>query len=328
MIEFTIDGVGVEGEEGSTVLPVALENGFDIPHLCYHDEVKPYGACRLCLVEVEKGGRRRLTASCTYPVLEGIQVFTSTEEVQRARRVIIELLLTRCPDREALQELASQMGVEKPPDKIVQGEEKMLYRYCGGSRAIGLGHRPDCSGGGNMLQNHLQPGKCPADLPEHRQEGLFPVQHRCRRIFPVNAENGTGILHRRQGTLNLPPVGKASGTVGGGSVGIIFPCRHTRGGQSPDIGLRGPGHQPEGGEHFQTRCGILGTAAIFENLPGRYQGRRRVGHGQDPAEGRGMGPCIGRHGIPLPQVNVPVIRPGEGENQSSSPQAIRPFLSI
>jgi bidirectional [NiFe] hydrogenase diaphorase subunit len=114
MIEFTIDGVRVEAEEGSTVLPVALEHGFDIPHLCYHDEVSPYGACRLCLVEVEKGGRKRLTASCTYPVQEGIKVFTDTEKVRRARRMIIELLLTRCPDREALQELASQMGIEKP----------------------------------------------------------------------------------------------------------------------------------------------------------------------------------------------------------------------
>jgi len=129
MIEFTIDGVAVEAEEGSTVLPVALEHGFEIPHLCYHDEVSPYGACRLCLVEVERGGRRRLTASCTYPVLEGVQVFTDTEKVQRARRMIIELLLARCPDRVALQELASQMGVEKPRFELLQ-EECILCGLC------------------------------------------------------------------------------------------------------------------------------------------------------------------------------------------------------
>ena len=68
MIEFTIDGVTIEAEAGSNVLSVALENGFEIPHLCYHDEVSPYGACRLCLVEVERGGRRTITASCTYTV--------------------------------------------------------------------------------------------------------------------------------------------------------------------------------------------------------------------------------------------------------------------
>ncbi len=129
MIEFTIDGVGVEAGEGSNVLPVALENGFEIPHLCYHDEVSPYGACRLCLVEVERGGRRRLTASCTYPVLEGIQVFTDTEEVQRARRMIMELLLARCPDREALQELGSQMGIEKPRFELRE-EECILCGLC------------------------------------------------------------------------------------------------------------------------------------------------------------------------------------------------------
>jgi bidirectional [NiFe] hydrogenase diaphorase subunit len=129
MIAFTIDGVGVEAEEGSTILPVALENGFEIPHLCYHEEVSPYGACRLCLVEVERGGRRRLTASCTYPVQEGIQVFTDTEKVQRARRMIVELLLARCPDRVVLQELASQMGIEKPGFTLRQ-EECILCGLC------------------------------------------------------------------------------------------------------------------------------------------------------------------------------------------------------
>jgi bidirectional [NiFe] hydrogenase diaphorase subunit len=129
MIEFTIDGVTIEAEEGSNVLPVALENGFEIPHLCYHDEVSPYGACRLCLVEVERGGRRRITASCTYPVQEGIQVFTDTEEVQRGRRMMVELMLARCPDRVALQELASQMGIEKPRFELRQ-EECILCGLC------------------------------------------------------------------------------------------------------------------------------------------------------------------------------------------------------
>ena len=129
MIEFTIDGVGVEAEEGSTILPVAMENGFEIPHLCYHEEVSPYGACRLCLVEVERGGRRRLTASCTYPVMEGIQVLTDTEKVQRARRMIVELLVARCPDRVVLQELASQMGIEKPRFELRQ-EECILCGLC------------------------------------------------------------------------------------------------------------------------------------------------------------------------------------------------------
>jgi heterodisulfide reductase subunit A len=129
MIEFTINGVTIEAEEGSNVLPVALENGFEIPHLCYHDEVSPYGACRLCLVEVKRGDRRRITASCTYPVQEGIQVFTDTEKVQRGRRMMVELMLARCPDRVVLQELASQMGIEKPRFELRQ-EECILCGLC------------------------------------------------------------------------------------------------------------------------------------------------------------------------------------------------------
>ncbi len=113
MISFTIDGEQVEGKEGQNLLEVALDAGFEIPHLCYHESVKPYGACRLCLVEVERHGRRRMTTSCTYPVLEGIQVFTSTEKVLRARRMIMELILAMCPGDKKLQEMAREMGVEE-----------------------------------------------------------------------------------------------------------------------------------------------------------------------------------------------------------------------
>lgn len=112
MIRFTIDGQEVEAERGEMILPVALDAGFDIPHLCYNESVKPYGACRLCLVEVRKNGRSRMTTSCTYPVMERIEVFTQTEKVLRARRLIIELTLARCPGDEQIQEMASEMGVD------------------------------------------------------------------------------------------------------------------------------------------------------------------------------------------------------------------------
>ena len=113
IIRFTIDGQKVEGEKGQTILPIALDAGFDIPHLCYNESVKPYGACRLCLVEVRKNGRTRMTTSCTYPVLEGIEVFTQTERVLRARRLIMELLLGRCPGDQLIQDMASDMGLEE-----------------------------------------------------------------------------------------------------------------------------------------------------------------------------------------------------------------------
>jgi NADH dehydrogenase/NADH:ubiquinone oxidoreductase subunit G len=113
MIPFMIDGQSVEGKEGGNVLEVALDAGIDIPHLCYHESVKSYGACRLCLVEVVRRGRSRMTTSCTYPVLEGIEVLTRTDKVLRARRMIIELILAMCPGDKLIQDMAREMGVHE-----------------------------------------------------------------------------------------------------------------------------------------------------------------------------------------------------------------------
>ncbi len=100
MIELTVDGQAVGAEKGQMLLPICLDAGFDIPHLCYNESVRPYGACRLCLVEVRKNGRSRMTTSCGYPAIEGIEVLTQTEKVLRARRLVIELILAMCPGDE------------------------------------------------------------------------------------------------------------------------------------------------------------------------------------------------------------------------------------
>ena len=113
MISFKIDGQLVEGKEGGNVLEVALDAGIEIPHLCYNESVKPYGACRLCLVEVARHGRTRMTTSCTYPVLEGIEVNTRAEKVLRARRMVIELILAMCPGDPLIQDMAKEMGVQE-----------------------------------------------------------------------------------------------------------------------------------------------------------------------------------------------------------------------
>ena len=80
MVTLTIDGVKIQAEEGSTILEAARLYGFNIPTLCYHDELTPYGACRLCMVEVNDGRRTRLVTSCLYPVREGIRVKTHSKE--------------------------------------------------------------------------------------------------------------------------------------------------------------------------------------------------------------------------------------------------------
>ena len=86
MIEFSIDGKEVSGQEGWTILEVAKSHHIDIPTLCYHPAVEPYGGCRLCVVEVDDGRRSRVVVSCIYPIRAGIKVLTSSDRVDNVRR--------------------------------------------------------------------------------------------------------------------------------------------------------------------------------------------------------------------------------------------------
>jgi heterodisulfide reductase subunit A len=114
MVSLTIDGKGVLAPEGATVLEAARQIGVHIPTLCHFEGLKPYGGCRVCLVEVTAGTRTQLTASCTYPVAEGLKVQTDTDEVLEARRFVMDLLLSRCPAVPALLDMARQVGLEEP----------------------------------------------------------------------------------------------------------------------------------------------------------------------------------------------------------------------
>ena len=93
MVTLTIDGREIQAEEGQVILDIATRNGIYIPALCHHDEVAPYGACRLCMVEITtKRGRNRLVTSCLYPAEEGLTVKTDTERVKNVRAMILKLL--------------------------------------------------------------------------------------------------------------------------------------------------------------------------------------------------------------------------------------------
>ncbi|MDI6856575.1 MAG: 2Fe-2S iron-sulfur cluster-binding protein [Candidatus Thermoplasmatota archaeon] len=96
-ITLEIDEKKVKAEEGMTILQAAKSVGIDIPTLCYHEKLEPYGACRLCMVEITKNKRSRLVTSCCYPVEEGLIVKTDTEKVNKIRKTIIELLLPLAP---------------------------------------------------------------------------------------------------------------------------------------------------------------------------------------------------------------------------------------
>ena len=107
----TFGGHEIEAEENSSLLQALQEAGYEVPHLCYHEAVSQYGACRLCLVEVKKGRKTRLTTACNYPVKEGIEVSLDTDKVQRNRKMVLELLLGLCPGSEQLEALAAEFGV-------------------------------------------------------------------------------------------------------------------------------------------------------------------------------------------------------------------------
>lgn len=127
-IKLEIDGQAVEAMQGTTILQAARSIGIHIPTLCHDDRLKEYGACRMCMVEIETGrGRKRLVASCVYPVEEGLKVQTNTERILRIRRMIIELLWP------AWQPYADEYGVKESRFKTGMTDCTLCglcVRYC------------------------------------------------------------------------------------------------------------------------------------------------------------------------------------------------------
>ncbi len=114
-----IDHVEVPIEGERNLLDVARKAGIDIPTFCYHSDLSIYGACRLCLVDVEGRG---VVASCSTPPEAGMRVRTHTEEIRQMRRIAMELILANheqacptCPKSTScrLQELARRLGVDR-----------------------------------------------------------------------------------------------------------------------------------------------------------------------------------------------------------------------
>jgi len=110
MIRLTLNGSPVQVEDGSTVLDAARLYGVPIPTLCHEEGLTPYGACRLCVVELGNG---RLASSCTTRALEGMVVRTNSQRVERARRLLLELYVATSPQSKRIQDLASAHGVRE-----------------------------------------------------------------------------------------------------------------------------------------------------------------------------------------------------------------------
>ncbi len=154
MVTLTINGLEVTVEDGSTILEAAKFFGFPIPTLCFMEGLSPYGACRLCVVEIGEEPRTKLVSSCTYPAEEGLKVRTASSRVIKARKMVLELLLASCPQSKIIQDLASAHEVRQQrfkqeyEDCILCGlcvrmcEEQMMakaigFRERGENRSIG-----------------------------------------------------------------------------------------------------------------------------------------------------------------------------------------------
>jgi len=112
-VTLEIDGKKVQAEEGATILEAARCAGIEIPTLCYHRALSPYGGCRICTVEIHRKGRSRLVTSCIYAVEDGLVVKTKSDNVIRDRKMLLELMLAQAPKAKAIQDLAREYGVEK-----------------------------------------------------------------------------------------------------------------------------------------------------------------------------------------------------------------------
>lgn len=112
-ISLQIDGKQVTATEGTTILEAARSLGIEIPTVCDHAQLSPYGACRICTVEADSNGRSNLVASCQYPAENGMVVRTKTEKIDKIRKVLLEQMLSHAPDSEQLVALAQIYGADR-----------------------------------------------------------------------------------------------------------------------------------------------------------------------------------------------------------------------
>ncbi|MEN6373925.1 MAG: 2Fe-2S iron-sulfur cluster-binding protein [Smithella sp.] len=129
MVNITIDGKSVQAREGSNVLQEIRNLRIDMPTLCYHEELVPFGACRLCTVEVKANGKWKLAASCDIPVDKGLEIRTASEKAIQARKLSAKLLYYRYPTTAAVRDIAEKLGVALEP-AATEGHDCVLCGLC------------------------------------------------------------------------------------------------------------------------------------------------------------------------------------------------------
>lgn len=125
-VEIIIDGVKKVVKKRTTILEVARDTGIEIPTLCHHPAIEPYGACRLCTVEIERKGRKKYVTSCNYPIEDEIKIETNNENVRKIRKLLLELLIAKVGYKGKVKEYAEKYQVEP---RFGQGTEDCIL--CG-----------------------------------------------------------------------------------------------------------------------------------------------------------------------------------------------------
>jgi len=143
-IAITIDGREIRIEEGATILEAAQSAGIGIPTLCHHEKLTPFGACRICMVDVTRGDRTDLVVSCVVPAEDGAVVATRSERIDRYRKTLLELMLSQAPHAPRIVELAREYGADADrfePEPSFCIHCGLCVRYCAevkGAHAVGF----------------------------------------------------------------------------------------------------------------------------------------------------------------------------------------------
>ncbi|QPJ65591.1 MAG: molybdopterin-dependent oxidoreductase [Candidatus Nitrohelix vancouverensis] len=134
-VNFTINGKAASAPEGTIIIETIKNNDMDVTNLCYNRKLKPFAACRTCMVEVTENGKKDLVYSCTHPVSEGMEIKVNTEETDRYNKANIEMLLVEhpldCPicDKSGvcpLQDNTEMLELQKPRFEIQRRNEPSL----------------------------------------------------------------------------------------------------------------------------------------------------------------------------------------------------------
>jgi NADH dehydrogenase/NADH:ubiquinone oxidoreductase subunit G len=112
-VTVTINGKKYPAGEGEILLDVAIREKIAIPHLCHEPSLDPYGACRLCMVEVVRRGKQEMMMSCTLRAADGLEVVTDTPAIVKYRSILLELYLAQAPKSDVIKAMAARYGVTK-----------------------------------------------------------------------------------------------------------------------------------------------------------------------------------------------------------------------